>query len=112
MRNSSGLLTEVIGSEVRFCIPFGNHLLSGIIDNLLYDKSQDILLICDLKKNGCSSQQGQSSRLSPVHKLRLGDTQRRVLDGYPPEIDRSIGVSGGSERLEQFRDTETSRRLV
>ncbi len=96
---------EVIGTEVRFCIPFGNHLLSGIIDNLLYDKSQDILLICDLKTGARPNKDNLHASLQ-FTSYDWATRKDEFWTGYPPEIDKYWGVSGGSERLEQFRDTK------
>ena len=90
---------------VHNCTPFGNHLLSGIIDNLLYDKSQDILLICDLKTGARPNKDNLHASLQ-FTSYDWATRKDEFWTGYPPEIDKYWGVSDGSERLEQFRDTK------
>lgn len=97
---------EVIETEHKFCVPFGDHILSGVVDLLEVKQSGrgvEILKIVDYKTN---------TRKPSIKDLRL-DLQFTVYDyasrqpefwlGWEPEIEKYRPMHDGEELWERFQ---------
>ena len=95
---------EVIASEHRFCVPFGDHELSGIVDLLEVKKSgsKKILRIVDYKTAG-----KQPTKLELQSNIQFtiyyyASLQREFWTGYKDYE----GIPNGENLWESFRKTE------
>jgi len=95
---------EVLATEFRFCIPFGNHFISGIVDALEYDADTDTLHIIDFKtgyRPNADNLRFDIQFLSYVIAIRT----KGFWCGYEPEIEKYTGFPNGEELLARFVDS-------
>lgn len=104
-----------LGTEYRFMVPFGDHLISGIVDHLHSNKNQSILYIDDLKS-------GKRPNRDTLH-LDLQFTsyswavqQKEFWVGMesddPDWPDKYGGLPNGEELFEKFQKAEHVARWV
>lgn len=104
-----------LGTEYRFMVPFGEHVLSGIVDHLHTNKDHSILYIDDLKT-------GAKPNMDTLH-LDLQFTtyswaaqQKEFWVGMesddPDWPDKYPGLPNGEELFEEFKKAKHIARWV
>ncbi len=107
--------TLTLGTEYRFMVPFGDHILSGIVDHLHTDHNYENLYIDDLKT-------GAKPNMDTLH-LDLQFTtylwavqQREFWVGMesddPKWPDKYAGLPNGEELFEKFQKSNHVARWV
>lgn len=107
--------TKTLGTEYRFMVPFGDHILSGIIDHLHTDHQHKTLFIDDLKT-------GAKPNLDTLH-LDLQFTtylwavqQKEFWVGMesddPKWPDKYPGLPDGEKLFEEFQKAKHVARWV
>ena len=94
---------EIVATEFRFCVPIGDHTISGIID--IMEVQDDKLKIVDLK----TGYRPNSTNLN--HDVQFttylyAPTQKEFWCGYPEEIEKYSGFPNGEEMWEKYKDAE------
>ena len=97
---------EVIAVEHKFCVPFGDHELSGIVDVLECKKGdRKKLKIVDLKT-------GRRPNFDDLYLnlqftiYELASTMKEFWTGHPDYPDRYPGMENGEELWERFKNAE------
>lgn len=95
---------ELIGAEHKFCVPFGDHFLSGVVDLLEYVPKK--LKIVDYKTN--SSQPNIDSLYLNIQftAYHYASTQPEFWMGFDDGTGKYPGFPNGEELYERFKDTE------
>jgi hypothetical protein len=106
---------KTLGVEYRFMVPFGDHILSGIIDHLHTDKQESVLFIDDLKT-------GAKPNLDTLHLdlqftvYDYASTQKEFWTGAvsddPEWPDKYPGLPNGEELFEKFQNLPRKNRWV
>lgn len=94
---------EIIATEHRFCVDFGEHQLSGIIDIIETVKGSNELKIVDLK----TGQRPNNTNLKfniQFSSYMFAASQKQFWCGYEPEIEKYKGFPNGEELYERFKD--------
>lgn len=95
---------EVIATEHRFCVPFGEHTLSGIVDYLEYESVTDTMYIIDLK-TGKRPSADQLAMDVQFTSYLYAPSQIEFWIGNPEEGERYAGFENGEELYEKYRNS-------
>jgi len=94
----------VIGAEKRFCVPIGNHEISGIIDEVSVDEHARILYIRDYK-TGFRPNADNLSLDIQMTSYAWAVAQREFWVGVEGS-DKYTGYPNGEELYEKYKDYE------
>ena len=104
-----------LGTEFRFMVPFGDHVISGIIDHLHTNKDYSILYLDDLKT-------GTKPNLDTLHldlQFTTYDYASRQPEFWmgmksddPKWPDKYAGLPNGEELFEKFKNARRANRWV
>jgi CRISPR/Cas system-associated exonuclease Cas4 (RecB family) len=95
---------KIVGTEHRFCVSFGNHMLSGIVDYLEYEVATGTLYVIDLKSGRRPNK--DQLHVDPQFSSYLWAVQQREFwVGNPDEGERYAGFENGEELFTKFRDS-------
>jgi CRISPR/Cas system-associated exonuclease Cas4 (RecB family) len=94
---------EILATEHRFCVPFRNHMISGIVDILETPNDSNILKITDLKTGYRPSAHNLSFDVQFTSYMWAA-TQREFWVGYEPEIEKYCGFPNGEELFDRFKN--------
>lgn len=97
--------TVVLATEHRFAIPYGNHIVSGIVDLLEYDPATNTLKIVDFK-SGSRPNKDQLHMDVQFTTYALAAKKKEFWLGNPVEGARYEGFQEGEELYERFRDVK------
>ena len=95
---------ELLATEFRFCVPMGNHFVSGIVDLLEYDPATDTLFITDWKTGYRPNADNLRFDLQMTSYL-FAVRQREFWCGYEPEIEKYTGFLNGAALFDRFVDS-------
>jgi RecB family exonuclease len=97
--------TDVVASEFRFMVPFGEHQISGIVDILELSHDHSLMKIVDLKT-------GKRPIMDALH-LNIQFTiyewashQKEFWCGHPDEPEKYAGFENGEELYEHYKSIE------
>jgi len=96
---------NVIATEHRFCVPFRNHLISGIVDILETDKNSNVLKIVDLKTGYRPSSYNLSFDVQFTSYMWAA-TQKEFWTGFEPEKEKYCGFENGEELFDRFSGSD------
>lgn len=77
--------TATLAQELRFCVPFGKHELSGIVDQLSVDLAAKEIKVIDYKGLALSTEIPTPSGWTTIEKISVGD-QVIGSDGLPCNV--------------------------
>jgi len=92
---------EIIATEHRFCVPFRNHFISGIVDILETNKNSNVLKIVDLKTGYRPSGFNLSFDVQFTSYIWAAQ-QREFWTGFEPEKEKYSGFENGEELFDRF----------
>ena len=92
---------EIIATEHRFCVPFRNHFISGIVDILETNKASNVLKIVDLKTGYRPSVFNLSFDVQFTSYIWAAQ-QREFWTGFEPEKEKYSGFENGEELFDRF----------
>ncbi len=104
---------EVVATEHKFLVPFGEHTISGIVDLIEVGKDytgQEVLRIIDYKTNGQQPTQINLALDIQFTSYIYGSLQPEFWTGmfpegwHPPMANRYPGFENGEELYERFKD--------
>ena len=104
---------EVIGTEIGFCVPFGEHELSGFVDLVEVGKDNsgaEVLRIVDYKTNGKAPTQLDLALDIQFTIYMYASMQPEFWTGtfregwHPPMVNRYPGFENGEELYERFQN--------
>ena len=104
-----------LGTEFRFMVPFGDHLISGIIDHLHTNKAQDTLFIDDLKTGARPNKDTLHLDLqftSYQWAVRQKEFWVGMESDDPNWPDKYAGFPNGEELYEKFMKVDHVARWV
>ena len=96
---------EIIATEHRFCVPFRNHYISGIVDILETPVGSNVLKITDLKTGYRPSAYNLSFDVQ-FSSYMYAVTQPEFWMGWEPEKEKYHGFENGEELYERFKSYE------
>lgn len=99
--NQKWLNREIIGTEIRFQVPLGNHTISGIVDNVQFDPDTNTLICEDLKTGSRPNFDNLRADLQ-MTSYWYAIQQREFWVGWEPEIEKYAGVSDGENLFKKF----------
>jgi len=94
---------EVIATEHRFCVPFRNHFISGIVDILETPTDSNVLKIVDLKTGYRPSANNLGFDVQFTSYMYAA-TQPEFWMGWEPEKEKYKGFANGEELYEKYKD--------
>lgn len=103
----------VIATEHRFQIPYGDHTLSGIVDELTmtYDKDgKPVLEIIDLKTNSRKPTKNELRMNIQMTSYVYASYQPEFWLGWEPEIEKYKPMKDGQDWLEIFQTPGIERK--
>lgn len=92
---------QILATEFRFCVPFKNHFISGIVDILEVPKDSQTLKIVDLKTGYRPSFFNLGYDIQFTSYI-WAVSQKEFWVGYEPEIDKYPGFENGEELFDKF----------
>lgn len=94
---------EILGTEYRFCVPFGDHELSGIVDLLEVPNNKPILKIVDYKTGRRPNYDNLYLDIQ-FTAYSFASTKKEFWTGNGEE--KYPGFPNGEELFEKFKDYE------
>ena len=93
---------EILATEHRFCVPLGDHLLSGIVDILEVPDNSTTLKVVDFKSGYRPNSQNLNHDVQFTSYL-YAPTQKEFWCGHPSDPEKYKGFENGEERYEKFQ---------
>jgi RecB family exonuclease len=97
---------EIIATEHRFCVPLGDHFVSGIIDVIEVPDKTTTLKIIDFKSGYRPNSQGLNHDVQFSTYL-YAPTQKEFWCGSDEDRKKYTGFPNGEELWERFQSYET-----
>jgi len=92
---------DVIATEYRFCVPFRNHFISGIVDILESPHRSNVLKVVDLKTGYRPNASNLGFDIQFTSYI-WAVSQREFWVGFEPEAEKYPGFENGEELFDKF----------
>lgn len=100
--NHQWVKREIIGTEVRFMVDFGDHQLSGMVDLLETPTDSTLLKVTDFKSGYRPSANNLHLDIQFTTYM-YAVQQKEFWCGHPDEPDKYCGLENGEELFERFK---------
>lgn len=94
---------DILATEHRFCVPFRNHFISGIVDILETPHNSNVIKITDLKTGYRPSAYNLSFDVQFTSYM-YAVTQPEFWMGWEPEKEKYAGFPDGAEMYERYKN--------